>query len=95
MKQYPEISKSYEALAEKRNNSGHLDEKTRRMVKLGIAIGLNSEGAVRSHARRALNEGASPEEIRQVVLLAFTTIGFPNMIAAYKWVDEVISKGGK
>jgi hypothetical protein len=27
-----------------------------------------------------------------VVLLAFTTSGFPYMIAAYKWVEEVIAK---
>jgi hypothetical protein len=26
------------------------------------------------------------------VILAFTTAGFPTMIAAMKWVDEVIAK---
>jgi 4-carboxymuconolactone decarboxylase len=89
---YPDIGTTYDKLANDCHEGGPLDKKTRRLVKLGIAVGLNSEGGVRSHARRALQEGASPDEIRHVVLLAFTTAGFPSMIAAYKWVEEVISK---
>jgi alkylhydroperoxidase/carboxymuconolactone decarboxylase family protein YurZ len=34
----------------------------------------------------------TPEEIRHVVVLTFTTAGFPYMIAAYKWVEEVLNK---
>jgi 4-carboxymuconolactone decarboxylase len=92
IKQYPEINKSYDSLANICHKSGPLDNKTRRLVKLGIAIGMNSEGAVRSHARRALEDGVSPEELRHTVVLSFTTTGFPQMIAAYGWVEEVISQ---
>ncbi len=73
--------------------SGPLDEKTRRLVKLGIAIGSESDGAVKSHARRAMAIGISPQEIRHAVLLGFTTIGFPKMIAALNWVHEAMEKG--
>jgi alkylhydroperoxidase/carboxymuconolactone decarboxylase family protein YurZ len=90
--QFPEIARSYNELAGKCHDWGPLDEKTRRLVKLGVAMGLNSEGAVRSHTRRALEEGITADELRHVVLLAFTTAGFPTMIAAMKWVDEVIEK---
>lgn len=90
--QFPEIAKAYDELALKCHRWGPLDEKTRRLIKLGIAIGLNSEGGVRSHARRALEEGATADELRHVVLLAFTTAGFPTMIAAMKWVEKVIEK---
>ena len=92
VRRYPEISKSYAALSNACHKAGPLDKKTRRLIKLGIAIGINSDGAVRSHTRRALEEGISPEEIRHAVLLAFTTVGFPNMIAAHKWVEEVLEK---
>ena len=92
IKRYPDINKSYDSLANSCHKAGPLDKKTRRLVKLGIAIGLNSEGGIRSHARRALEEGMSPDEVRHVVLMAFTTAGFPYMIAAYKWVEEVIEK---
>ncbi len=92
--QFPDIAKAYDELALKCHHWGPLDEKTRRLVKLGIAIGLNSEGGVRSHARRALEEDITADEIRHAVLLAFTTAGFPTMIAAMKWVDKVIEKHG-
>jgi len=94
-RQFPEIAKAYDELALKCHGWGPLDAKTRRLVKLGTAIGLSSEGAVRSHARRALEEGATTDELRHTVLLAFTTAGFPTMIAALKWVDEVIDKHNK
>ncbi len=90
--QFPEAAKAYDALAVSCHQWGPLDAKTRRLIKLGIAIGLNSDGGVRSHARRALEEGISPEELRHVVLMAFTTAGFPVMIAAMKRVEEVIKK---
>jgi 4-carboxymuconolactone decarboxylase len=92
IKRYPEIGKYYDKLAGICHESGPLDPKMRRLTKLGIAIGGNSEGAVRSHTRRAPQEGISADEIRHVVLLAFTTVGFPSMIAAYKWVEEVLEK---
>jgi len=90
--QFPEIARAYDELAVKCHNWGPLDKKSRRLIKLGIAIGLSSEGSVRSHARRALEEGVTADEIHHAVLLAFSTAGFPTMIAAMKWVDEVIEK---
>ena len=93
--QFPEIARAYNELAVKIHDWGPLDEKTRRLIKLGVAIGLSSEGGVRSHARRALEEGITPDELRHTVILAFTTAGFPAMIASIKWVDEVIKKHNK
>ncbi len=91
---FPQVATAYDALASDCHNWGPLDDKTRRLVKLGIAIGLNSEGGVRSHARRALESGVSPDEIRHAVLLAMTTAGFPLMEAGMGWVEEVIEKSG-
>jgi 4-carboxymuconolactone decarboxylase len=91
-KQFPKVAEAYDVLADRCNKQGPLDKKCQRLIKLGIAIGINSEGAVRSHARRALNEKISPDELRHAVLMATTTAGFPTMIAALKWVEEVIKK---
>ena len=91
-RQFPEITKAYDDLAIKCHSWGPLDQKTRHLIKLGVAIGLNSEGSVRSHARRALEAGVTADELRHTVLMALTTAGFPYMCAAMKWVDEVIVK---
>jgi alkylhydroperoxidase/carboxymuconolactone decarboxylase family protein YurZ len=92
-KEFLEIEKEYDKLAKKCHASGPLDEKTRRLIKLGIAIGSQSDGAVKSHTRRAMAIGISPEEIRHAVLLGLTTIGFPKMIASLNWVHETMEKG--
>ncbi len=92
-KEFPDIEKEYDRLAKKCHASGPLNKKTRRLIKLGIAIGSNSEGAVKSHTRRALAIGTSSKEIRQVVLLGLTTIGFPKMIASLNWVHEAFEEG--
>ncbi len=91
-KQYPAIGKAYDELALACLEWGPLDARTRRLVKLGIAIGLVSDGGVRSHVRRALEEGITPDEIRHAVLLSLTTAGFEAMAAAMKWTEEVLSK---
>ena len=89
-KRYPEVSKAYEALGEAAQSAGPLDERTRALTKLALAMGARMEGAVHSHTRKALEAGCTAEEIRHVALLATTTLGFPNMMAALSWVDDIL-----
>jgi AhpD family alkylhydroperoxidase len=89
---YPEVLASYQALAKACRNAGPIDEKTQELIMLGIAVGANSRGGVMSHTRKALDVGASPDEIFQVVILSLTPTGFPNMIAALGWVKGSVSK---
>ncbi len=88
--QYPEVFKKYKELGIATRNAGPLDEKSQNLIKLGIALGANSRGSVMSHTRKALSAGASKEEILHAVMLGLTTTGFPNMIAALNWVEEVL-----
>jgi len=67
---------------------GPVDEKTRRLIKLGIALGGMKEGAVHSGVRKAVEAGASRAEIEQVVALAASTLGLPSTVAVYSWVLE-------
>lgn len=87
---YPQVFQAYEALGTAAAESGPLNKKEIALVKLGIAAGAKMEGAVHSHTRRALEAGASADEIRHVALLAVTTLGFPNMMAVLSWIDEII-----
>jgi 4-carboxymuconolactone decarboxylase len=92
--QFPEVFDDYKKLGGSARSAGPLDEKTQDLVKLGIAVGANSRGGVMSHTRKALKAGATADEIYHAVLLALTTTGFPNMIAALIWVEEVLAKKG-
>ena len=89
---FTDIAAGQDALARAVDAAGPLDEKTKRLVKLGIAVGAQADGAVRSNVRKALAAGASVAEVEQVILLAMTTRGFPATVAAWQWMTEVVGE---
>ena len=93
-KAYPNVFAAYDALGNAAQEAGPLSAKERALVKLALAVGARLGGAVHSHTRRALEAGCTPEEIRHAVLLATTTLGFPAMMAALSWVDDVLGGTG-
>jgi AhpD family alkylhydroperoxidase len=92
-KTYPEVWQAYDRLGGLIHDSGPLDKKNRELLKLAISFGARLEGAVHSHTRRALEQGATAEEIYHVVLLGLTTLGFPQTIAACTWVEDDLKDG--
>ena len=82
--------RAVEALGEATQSAGLLDNKTRALVKLAIAVGALQEGAVHSHTRRALQAKCAADELRHVGVLAITTIGFPSTMAAMSWVEDIL-----
>jgi AhpD family alkylhydroperoxidase len=89
---HPRVWEAYNQLGKATAEAGPLDEKTQRLAKLAIAIGAGREGAVHSHAKRALKAGATPEELIHVGLLAVTTIGWSGAFAAITWIMDVLPK---
>lgn len=91
-KQFPEVMSAATALGTTLRTAGPLDEKTSHLVQLSAAAAMQSEGSVCSHTRRALEVGASPDEISHTLLLLITTIGFPQAMAALSWAQGVMEK---
>lgn len=71
--------------------NGPLDDGTRALVKLALAIGVGAEGAVHAYTRKCLEAGHSTAAIRQVALPAIPTAGFPAGIAALSWINDILS----
>ncbi|MGC9344814.1 MAG: carboxymuconolactone decarboxylase family protein, partial [Bacteroidales bacterium] len=67
-KYHPEYMKAVENLGMVAKQAGPLDGKQAQLIQLAASIACRSEGAVHSHTQRALEEGATPEEIRHCVL---------------------------
>jgi len=86
---YPEIWEQYSGLGEACSDAGPIDGETKRLVKLALAAGSESEGAVHSHVRRALDEGVDPDALRHVALLSIPTLGFPKAMATLTWIDDL------
>jgi alkylhydroperoxidase/carboxymuconolactone decarboxylase family protein YurZ len=91
-KEYPKVWKAFQELGDECHGAGPLDARTRRLIKIGIATGAGSQGALHSAVRNALADGISPDEIRHAILLSITTIGFPNGQAALSWAEDLIGK---
>jgi alkylhydroperoxidase/carboxymuconolactone decarboxylase family protein YurZ len=85
---HPEIWQAFSNLAQACHNAGPLDEKTRRLVKLAIAVGAGTEGGTHSAVRHAAESGVTPQEMEHVVLLSMTTIGVPAAGRAFTWIHD-------
>ncbi|GGH33132.1 hypothetical protein GCM10010973_25020 [Cribrihabitans marinus] len=89
VRQNPEIWEDYSTLGAAAAEAGNLSARERRLVKLALAIGAASEGAVHSHSRRGLAEGVAKDDLRQVALLAIGPLGLPRAVAAGTWIGDV------
>ncbi len=73
-------------------SAGPIDRKTSHLIQLAAAAATKSVGSVHSHTRRALEAGATTEEIYHAIILLTSIIGFPSVSAALSWADDVIQK---
>lgn len=91
---HPDFLNAVEALGKVVRNEGPIDSKHSQLIQLAAAAAIRSEGAVHSHTARALDAGASADEVHHAIILLASTIGFPNVTAAISWADDVINAGG-
>jgi 4-carboxymuconolactone decarboxylase len=75
-------------------NRGVLDRKTRSLVTLAMLAALGRSQELKGHVRGALNNGASVEEIREVLLHSAIYAGVPMCIEAVRAAKDVIAEAG-
>ena len=92
LEQHPEYMQALSRLGQTVRQEGPLQEKTIELLQLVTAAALHLEGAVHSPARRALQAGASAEEIRHALIAMTSTAGFPTVAAAMSWARDVIGE---
>lgn len=84
---FPELAKAHDDIGKGVEAAGPLDAKTQFLVKVGICVGAGLESALRSHVRRAMQHGATEQEIEQAIMLGMNTVGFPRAVAAWSWAQ--------
>jgi 4-carboxymuconolactone decarboxylase len=67
-----------------------LDLKTRSLITVAMLTALGKQQELKAHVRGALNNGATPQEIRELMLHATVYCGFPSAIDAFRCATEVI-----
>lgn len=71
-----------------------LDLKTRSLIVLAMLTALDREDELRGHVNGALNNGATPDEIYEVLLHAAGYCGFPSSNGAVRVMVEVFKERG-
>lgn len=87
--EHPDIWKAQSDLGKATAECGPLTPREKRLVKLALAIGAGSEGAVHSHTRRGRAEGIETAALEQVALLAIGPLGLPRAVAAKTWIEDI------
>lgn len=90
MEKFSKVMEKHQDLGKAVREAGPIDEKNSQLIQLGAAAAIKAEGAVHSHVRRALDAGASRDEIHHAIILLTSTIGFPSVAAALSWAKDII-----
>lgn len=70
-----------------------LDLKTRSFITVAMLTALGKQHELKGHVRGALNNGATPDEIREVLLHASIYCGVPTAVEAFRSAAEVVDGG--
>lgn len=72
-----------------------LDLKTRSLITVAMLTALGKQHELKGHLRGALNNGATPAELQEVLLHAAVYCGVPTAVEAFRTAADVIESSGK
>jgi 4-carboxymuconolactone decarboxylase len=70
-----------------------LDRKTRSLITVAMLTALGKQHELQGHLRGALNNGATPKELQEVLLHAAVYCGIPTAVEAFRAAAEVVGDG--
>ena len=69
-----------------------LDRKTRSLVNIGMLTALNRSTELAAHIRGAVNNGATKEEIQEVLLQTAVYCGMPAGLESFRVAEKVFDE---
>ena len=72
-----------------------LDRKTRSLITVAMLTALGKQHELKGHVRGAMNNGASVQEIQEVLLHAAVYCGIPTAVEAFRTAAEVVPAGAE
>ena len=69
-----------------------LPRATRSMLNIAMLTALNRSHELAVHVRGAINNGVTPEEIREVLLQTLVYVGAPAALESFRVADRVIKE---
>lgn len=91
-RRYPNVADAYNELSETCRVAGPLKPEIVALLKLAVSVGAHMPRTIHRHTKKALLAGATPNEARQVALVALPTVGLPAAMDALEWIDEIVTE---
>ena len=83
----PEVTKAFSAMAKAATEAGVLDTKTKELIALAISVAIRCDGCVAFHSQAAVKQGASREEVMEVMGMALYMGAGPSLMYAAQAVE--------
>ncbi len=85
----PKTMQGFNALHSASSEAGALDQKTKELIALAIAVASRCDGCIAFHTNDALNAGASEAEITDALGVAILMGGGPSLMYATHVMEAV------
>jgi AhpD family alkylhydroperoxidase len=79
--------KGYLALDGAAAKSGHLDEKTRQLISLALAVATRCDGCITVDTKDAIAAGATKEEVAEALSVAMAMNAGPALVDSTRVLD--------
>ena len=91
----PEVMKAFSAMAAAATAGGTLDTKTKELIALAIAVAIRCDGCVAFHAKAAVEQGATREQLMETMGMALYMGAGPSLMYAAQAVEAFDQFAGK
>ena len=75
--------------------AGALDTTQKELIAVALLAAQGYEAGVRSHAGRALAQGATPDQLREALAMLIPFEGSGRFLRALPWIEAVIAEAGE
>jgi AhpD family alkylhydroperoxidase len=89
MKLSPDTVRGYQTLSAANSKTGKLDEKTRQLISLAVAVTTHCDGCIVVHSEVALKAGATREEISEALGVAVAMNAGAALVYSTRVLDAV------
>jgi AhpD family alkylhydroperoxidase len=85
----PDVVKGYSTLSQAGAKTNRLDAKTRELIALAVAVTTRCDGCIAVHSKKALENGASKEEIAEALGVAVALNAGAALVYSARVMDAI------
>ena len=92
-KAMPDVLKGFGSLFQSVMKNGHLSEKEKELIAIGISVSVRCEPCIYLHVKKCLSAKATREEILEAASVAVMMQGGPSYTYMHKVIDALEANG--